>query len=183
MSLPQEPKKSFLELLADKNREMEAGHIVERHYPDGSVEMVNELDEMVDKKKKEAREEEKQLRYKNHTTIMVVLGLVVIIVLLVMAVFWINMSPSFTGVYFDRDGNKIELYHNKSLGNFDIVNNKGNRSGVFKKITGKYYGLYLNDDLLLESMENANEKKMVAYIETDTHNIIWKNDMWIPDHK
>ena len=182
MSLLDQPKKPILELLAEKSNEMDAGFINEQTNPDGTVETVNELDELMDKKRAEAMAEEKASRYKSHNITTTVLVLVFIIILLVMVVFWINMSPSFTGIYFDKNGNRMEIYHNKSLGSFNIVSRRENKSGVFKKLTGKYYGLYLDDDLIRDGLEHfASNKKISAYIETDTHNIMWNNDLWTPD--
>lgn len=161
---------SLVELLNEKNRELAAGYITEKHKPDGSTEIVNHLDEMINKKKEEAINEEKAERYKNYNFTMVTLILTFIVVFFTILIFFINLAPDFTGIYFDKNGNKIELYHNKFTGSFEIICDQGNKNGVIKKITNEYYSLHLN-----------NNEKLDAYIETSTRNIKWKNDIWYAD--
>lgn len=159
---------NIMQLLKDKMNEYDAGHITERQNADGSVELVNQLDELTNKKKEEARYEENNMRQYNYSINIAVLGLVLVIVMLVMVMFWINVSPSFTGIYYDKNGNRRELYHNKSLGSFDIKTDHESKSGMIKKINSNVYGLYIDNML-------------VAYLNNNDKTVTWQNDIWIAD--
>jgi hypothetical protein len=161
---------SLVALLNEKNRELANGFITEKHNPDGTTEIVNQLDNMVNKKKEEAINEERTERYKNYNFTMVTLILSLIVICFSMLIFFISTSRDFTGIYFDKHGNKIHLYYSKFTGNVEIISNQGKKNGIIEKITNEYY-----------SLKMAYSEKFDAYIETSTHNIIWRDDIWYAD--
>lgn len=168
---------SALQKVQDRINEYDQGYMVEYKSPGGSNRMLNKLDFEVAKKHQLAKEEEAALRVYNHTINITALVIVIVIVMLIMLVVYINMTTDITGIYYDANGNKIEIYHNKTLGSLEIKDRMDKKTGIVKKINSDTYGIYLNEDLIVKNLESLAQP-IAAYANIKTGDIRWKNNVW-----
>jgi len=170
-----------LEKIAQRIAEHDAGYMKE-YYDSrtGQTHMVNELDIKSGQIYREAKQQEEAERVQEHMVTVTVLTLIIIVVLLVMLIIYINMSANMTGIYYDKSGNKIEVHHNKTLGdvNFyykDEKSNEINKTGHLKKINDRYYGLYLDEDAVV------GKYSLAGYADARDKSWSWKENKWIMD--
>lgn len=168
--------------LVTKNNEYELGFMKEFTRSDGTKGIINDLDFKLANTFLEAQKEEASKRLQTHTTNITILVLVIVLVLMVMLIIYINSSTDITGIYYDKNGTKIDVYHNKTSGQIEIQSSLGNKSGLVKKINAATYGLYLDEDLLTESLEKMSQP-IAAYADLKTGDITWKNDIWKLDKR
>ena len=170
-----------LDKIAQRMREHEAGYSYE--YEDrttGERKIFNTLDYKVGINYRDAKIQEASLRAQSYIVTITVLVLTIIVVLMVMLVVYINMSADMTGIYYDKNGNKIEVHHNKTLGNVKFYykgddNNELTKTGYLKKINDRYYGLYLDEDAVL------GKYSLSGYADARDKSWSWKNNKWIMD--
>jgi hypothetical protein len=162
-----------IEKINKRINEYEQGHVEEYVKPDGTVGLFNKLDYEAAKKYKAAKDYEKNKRIYENTTSTIIYVLVIIIVLVIMVVIYINMTNDITGIYYDKNGNKIEVYHTKTTGRVKI----NGKSGNIKKINADKYGIYMLDEAIIKNLEE-DSKPLAAYVDLKTRDIVWKNNIW-----
>ncbi len=150
--------------------EQNQGFLLEYTKPDGSTGVFNKLDFAVEKKFKNAKKLEQENRIYNHLSSIVALILVIMILMIAMIYMYCNFSTNISGIYFTKNGDKVELYHNKISGELQIKSYKGDRNGYVKKLNADTYLLYINS--------NANASDMTAIMDLNTGDIKWNNDLW-----
>lgn len=170
-----------IEKIAQRIREHDLGYVKEYYDPKtGKTSLVNELDYKSGINYKYARNEEEANRIQDHTVSVTVLTLIIILVLMVMVIVYVHMTVNMTGIYYDKSGNKIEVHHNKALGNVkfyykDENNSEITKTGRLKKINDKIYGLYLDEDAVL------GKYSLSGYVDARDKTWSWKNNKWIMD--
>ena len=76
----------------------------------------------------------------------------------------------------DKNGNKIEVYHNKTAGDVEFHYGDGRKShGYLKKINSNAFGLYLDEDQVV------GKYSLAAYVDSRDRTWSWKNNKWIMD--
>jgi hypothetical protein len=160
--------KSPLSVIEKSMREYDQGHMIEYEKPDGSIGLVNKLDLEVARKYKSAVAQESKERSDNSNLTLIIFGLLIVIIILAMYIFYINITTDLTGIYYDKDGKKIELHHNKTLGTISTNDNNSLSEGVVKKESSNIYSLYFNNSL-------------EAYADVKAHTIKWANNLWVKD--
>jgi len=172
---------THLDDIEKRIREHDMGYSYEYLDPiDNQVKIFNELDYKTGLNYKAAAEEELSDRTHNYIITITVLTLVIIVVLLVMVLIHINTITNMTGIYYDKTGNKIEVYHNKVLGSVKFLYNDGlsgkvTKEGILKKINEQQYGLYLDEDAVL------GKYSLSAYVDARDKTWSWKDNKWIMD--
>ena len=170
-----------LDKIAQRIQEHDAGYSYE--YEDqttGERKIFNTLDYKAGVNYRDAKMKEASLRAQSYIVTITVLILTIIVVLMVMLVIYINMSADMTGIYYDKNGNKIEVHHNKTIGNVKFYykgddNSELTKTGYLKKINDRYYGLYLDEDAVL------GKYSLSGYADTRDKSWSWKNNKWIMD--
>jgi hypothetical protein len=168
-----------IETIAQRIAEHDAGYTKE-YYDNrtGQTHIVNELDVKSGQIYRAAKQQEEAERVQEHMVTVTVLTLIIIVVLLVMLIIYINMSADMTGIYYDKSGNKIEVHHNKTLGNVkfyykDNGKDEVHKTGYLKKINDRYYGLYLDEDAVL------GKYSLAGYADAREKSWSWKDNKWI----
>lgn len=171
-----------LETIAQRIAEHDAGYSKEYYDPrTGQTQIINELDVKSGQIYRAAKYQEEAERVQEHMVTVTVLTLIIIVVLLVMLIIYINMSSDMTGIYYDKSGNKIEVHHNKTLGNVKFYYKDSNgkddvqKTGHLKKINDRYYGLYLDEDAVL------GKYSLAGYADARDKSWSWKENKWIMD--
>ena len=157
----------------DRIKEYNQGFMVEYEKPDGSIGLFNKLDYEMAKKYKQATYEEKAEREYDHKHSTIIYVLIIVIVIMLMILIYVNMMTDLTGIYYDGQGNKIVVHHTKTLGKIKL----NDKEGVIKKINSGKYGIYQNEDMITNKLEELS-RPMAAYADIKTGNIVWKNDIW-----
>lgn len=157
--------------------EHELGYSYEYYDPeDGQIKLFNVLDYKAAQNYVGAGIEEQEIRGHNYMITVTVLTLTIMIVLLVMLVIYINTTANMTGIYYDKNGNKIEVYHNKTVGDVEFQYGDGRKShGYLKKINSNTFGLYLDEDQVV------GKYSLAAYVDARDRTWSWKNNKWIMD--
>lgn len=173
---------SSMQNIQDRINEYDQGYIVEYTKPDGSKGVLNKLDLEAAKKYKQAKLAESEFRLRDHVITITVLVLIIVLVMVAMYIIYVNTVVDITGIYYDSNGEKIEVHHNKAIGNIDIDSSRMKRTGHVKKINANTYGIYLDEDIMLKDLEFMSSP-IAAYANIKTGDIQWKNDMWKLDRR
>ena len=168
--------------IQDRLNEHNQGYIVEYTKPDGSKGVLNKLDLEAAKRYKAAKLAESEFRLKDHAITITVLVLIIVLIMVAMYIIYVNTVVDITGIYYDTNGSKIEVHHNKSIGNIEINGSHMNRTGHVKKINANTYGIYLDEDMMLKDLEFMSSP-IAAYANIKTGDIQWKNDVWKLDRR
>jgi hypothetical protein len=163
-----------LKYLEDEHKKGNVKYYIDEN---GQKQAYNVNDLALAKIYKLSKDSENEERKRNHYISVISMTMVVVIVLLIMIFIYLTLMQDITGIYYDKNGNKIEIYHNRFSGTFNFTADGLEKQGIIKKINNRTYGIYLNDDLITGHRETLSSP-ISAYYDLNKNEIIWKNNSW-----